>query len=251
MTDIDLPTVRRSLLPHLLAVFLNPRAAFAEVVSNSRATWTTPMFTLSITGLLAILVAGYLKTRAAMGGEIPLPPDWEYWLPEMQNNYMQAQQATQGPVFMYIIPLVGVWTALWLGWVVFAGLLHLGSTLLGGRGSMQGALNLVAWAGLPFAMRDILRVVFMLLAGHAIVSSGLSGFASETGFIYQLLAQTDIFLVWNIALLVSGLAIADELPKGKSLLGVMVIVLVVLLVQAGLGSIGTNLSGIVVQRPFF
>jgi len=140
---------------------------------------------------------------------------------------------------------------LWLGWVVFAGLLHLGSTLLGGRGSMQGALNLVAWAGLPFAMRDILRVVFMLLAGHAIVSSGLSGFASETGFIYQLLAQTDIFLVWNIALLVSGLAIADELPKGKSLLGVMVIVLVVLLVQAGLGSIGTNLSGIVVQRPFF
>lgn len=251
MTDTDPPTVRRSHLPHLLAVFLNPRVALAEVVSNSRATWTTPMFALSFTGLITVFVAGYLKTRAAMSGEIPLPPDWEYWMPEMQNNYMQAQQATQGPVFMYIIPLVGALTALWLGWVVFAGLLHLGSTLLGGRGTMQGALNLVAWASLPFAVRDILRGGFMLLAGHAIVSPGFSGFASETMFISQLLARTDIFLIWNIVLLVSGLAIADELPKGKSLMGVMVVVLVAILVQAGIGSIGANLSGTVVQRPFF
>lgn len=251
MTDIDLSTVRRSHLPHLLAVFLNPRVALAEVVSNSRATWVTPISALSITGLLAVLVAGYLKTRAAMSGEIPLPPDWEYWLPEMQNNYMQAQQATQGPVFMYIIPLVGAWTALWLGWVVFAGLLHLGSTLLGGRGSMQGALNLVAWGSLPFAIRDILRVVFMLLTGHAIISPGFSGFASEKLFISQLLARTDIFLIWNIVLLVSGLAIADKLPKGKSLMAVMVVVLIALLVQAGISSLGANLSGTVVQRPFF
>ena len=36
--------------------------------------------------------------------------------------------------------------------LLLAALLHFGSTLLGGRGSMQGALNIVAWASLPFAL---------------------------------------------------------------------------------------------------
>ena len=108
-------------------------------------------------------------------GEIPLPRDWQYWTPEMQNNYMQAQQATQGPVFMYIIPLLSSLAGLWLGWLLLAGLLHFGSTLVGGRGSMQSALNIVAWASLPFAVRDLLRIVFMLAVGHAITALGFQG----------------------------------------------------------------------------
>ncbi len=99
------------------------------------------MLVLTVTALLLVLVAGYLKTRAAMMGEVTMPPDWQWWTPEMQNNYMQAQQATQGKTFMYIIPLVGAWTGLWLGWVLVAGLLHLGSTLLGGRGTMTRCIE--------------------------------------------------------------------------------------------------------------
>ncbi|HZJ23436.1 MAG TPA: Yip1 family protein, partial [Anaerolineales bacterium] len=146
----------------MLATLFYPRQTFAEMASGSHAVWLTPMLVLSVTASLAVFVAGYLKSRAALMGEIALPPDWQFWTPEMQNNYMQAQQATQGPVFAYVIPLVGALAALWLGWLVLAGLLHLGSTLLGGRGSMQSALNIVAWASLPFAVRDVLRILFML-----------------------------------------------------------------------------------------
>lgn len=209
------------------------------------------MLLLSLTAFMVVMVAGYLKSRAAMMGEVPLPPDWQFWTPEMQNNYMQAQQATQGPVFTYVIPLVGVLSALWLGWLLLAGLLHLGSTLLGGRGSMQSALNIVAWAGLPFALRDILRIVFMLSAGHAISSPGLSGFAGSAGFLFELLARTDVFLVWNVVLLVIGFGIADGLPRGKAFAGVVLVMLVVLLAQAGLGALGSGLGGVAVQRPFF
>src|SRR5688572_3680245 len=125
----------------------------------------------------------------------------------MQNNYMQAQQATQGPVFLYIIPMLGSLTGLWVGWLLLAALLHFGSTLLGGRGSMQSALNIVAWASLPFAIRDILRIIFILATGHAIVSPGLSGFASTPGLVSQLLTRLDIFLIWHVVLLVIGFAL--------------------------------------------
>jgi len=253
MTDISLGqrSARRLDLSRLQVILFHPRPAFHEIVSESRATWLTPMLVLTMTAILVVLVGGYLKSRAATMGEVALPQDWQYWTPEMQNNYMQAQQATQGPVFMYVIPLVSVLAGLWVGWLLLAALLHFGSTLLGGRGSMQSALNVVAWAGLPFALRDILRIVFMLSAGHAITSPGLSGFASTAGFVSQLLTRVDIFLIWNILLLVIGFASADGLSRGKAVTGVLVVIMLALLAQAGLGALGSGLSGIAVQRPFF
>ena len=250
-SKLDQRPVRRFDFSRLLATLLHPRRAFAEMASRSRAVWLTPMLVLSLTTSLAVIVAGYLKSRAALMGEIALPPDWQFWTPEMQNNYMQAQQATQGPVFTYVIPLVGSLVTLWVGWLVLAGLLHLGSTLLGGRGSMQSALNIVAWASVPFAIRDILRMMFMLSAGYVIASPGLSGFAAGAGFLSQLLARTDVFLIWSAILLVIGFGVTDGLPSIKALVGVVIVMLIVLLAQAGLGVLSSGLGGAVVQRPFF
>lgn len=228
--------VRRFDLPRVFATLLRPRQTFTATIAEARSSWLTPMLVLSVTALLVVLVSGYLKTRAAMMGEIPLPPDWQYWTPDMQNNYMQAQQLTQGKVFMYVIPLVSAWAGLWVGWIALAGLLHLGSTLLGGRGSMQSALNIAAWASLPFAVRDILRIVYMLSASQAIASPGLSGFATSA-FLTQILARTDIFLLWSIILLIIGFSIADSLSRGKAFLDTLVVILILLVVQAGLGSL--------------
>ena len=253
MTDITLDQrpARRFDLPRVQAMFFHPRRGFQEMASESRATWLTPMLLLSLTAILVVVVAGYLKSRAAMMGEIPLPPDWEFWTPEMQNNYMQAQQATQGPVFNYVMPMVGSLTGLWVGWLLLAGLLHFGSTLLGGRGSMQSALNIVAWASLPFAVRDILRIVFMLAAGHPIVSPGLSGFLTTPGFLTQLVTRVDIFLLWHLILLIIGFSLTDGLPRAKAVTGVVVVVLLVLFAQAGLGTLTSSFGGLAVQRPFF
>jgi Yip1-like protein len=252
MTDITLDPrpARRFDFPRVQAILFRPRQVFQEMATESRSTWSTPMLVLTITAILVVIVAGYLRTRAAMMGEIQLPPDWEFWPPEMQESFMQAQQATQGPAFMYIIPMAGSLAGLWLGWLFLAALLHFGSTLLGGRGSMQSALNIVAWASLPFAIRDILRIIFMLSAGHVITSPGLSGFGPAAGFVSQLLMRIDIFLIWSVILLVIGFGIADSLPRAKAVPGVLVVVLFVLLVQAGLGALGSSLGGIAIQRPF-
>jgi hypothetical protein len=241
--------VRRFDLQRVLATLLRPRQMFTATATEGRSTWLTPMLILSLTALLVVLMSGYLKTRAAMLGEVALPPNWQYMTPDMQNNYMQAQQLTQGKVFMYVIPLVSAWSGLWVGWILLAGLLHLGSTLLGGRGSMQSAMNITAWASLPFALRDLLRLAYMLSASHAITSPGLSGFATSA-FLVQLLSRTDIFLIWSVVLLIVGFSVADGLTRGKAVVGVAVVVLLLLFAQAGVGTMISGLGETVVQRPF-
>ena len=225
---------------------------FRKWQSESRATWLTPMLVLTITAILVVVVAGYLK--------IARSHDWEKFncrrtgnigLPTCRIITCRRSKPPRDPYSCISCH----WSVPWqdYGWdgCCLAALLHFGSTLLGGRGSMQGALNIVAWASLPFAVRDILRIVFMLSAGHAIISPGLSGFVSTAGFVSQLLTRLDIFLIWNVILLVIGFGIADSLPRSKAVTGVLVVILLVLLAQAGLGALSSSFGGTAVQRPFF
>ena len=244
MTESNPPVPTRHLnFARILEVLLHPKRAFAEIAGESVSSWLTPMLALSVSSSLVIVVGGFLKARAAAMGEIQLPPDWQYWTPDMQNNFMQAQQATQGATFVYIIPLISALAGLWLGWLILSGLLHLGSTLLGGRGTMGSAFNVVGWANLSFALRDVLRVVFILIAGHAIVSPGLSGFAGGTVFLAKMLSLVDIFFIWNAILLIIGFIAADGLPRTKAIIAVAIILLAILLAQAGVGALISSFSG--------
>ena len=249
--NISLESKSRFNFARVVEILLQPQRTFALLVEEARSSWSTPMLALSISAFLSVIVSGYLTSRAAMMGEMQLPRDWQWWTPDMQANYMQAQQSMQGPVFAYIIPLISALVGLWLGWLILSGLLHLGSTLLGGRGSMQGALNITGWASLPFLVRDVLRIVFMLIVGHSITSPGLSGFAGSAAFAAQLLARVDIFFIWSIVLLVIGFSVGDGLPKTKAIADILIVTLLLLLVQSGIGTLLSNASGLVVQRPFF
>ena len=79
------------------------------------------------------------------------------------------------------------------------------------------------------------------------------GFQALTGagFLPQLLSRLDIFVIWYIILLIIGIAIFDGLSRGKAVVDVLVVTLLVLLAQAGLGTLVSGLGGQAVQRPFF
>ncbi len=259
MSELTSPTPetasRKNIFQQSAALFFRPRQFFESLASTQKSAWLPAMLVLSLASALQVVVAGYLRAQASAMGEMQLPQDWQWWTPEMQNNYMQAAQATQGPVFVYIMPLVGTILGLWFGWAIVSGLLHLTSTLFGGRGSMNSAMNVVAWASLPFALRDILRVVFMLISGHTIASPGLSGFvqagATEMLFVAQLLSLLDVFLVWYVILTVIGLEISDNLSTLKATLGIIAALVLLLLGQAGLGMLSANLGSMLISQPFF
>lgn len=239
----------------LFRFLFGPGRVFGEMAQQHVSFWLAPLLFLSLMLIARTLAHGYFQSQAAALGEVPLPPDWQWWTPEMQNNYMQAQQATQSPAIVYIIPSVLNLMGLWLGWGALGAVAHLVSTLFGGRGSSASALNIVAWASLPFALRDLLKVVFMLIAQRTINNPGLSGFVSATDdmslFLGQVLANLDIYLVWFLILLGLGFRIFDSLPRGKSFFAALLVVLLSLFTQAGLGLLAIKLSAMMMGSRSF
>lgn len=246
----------RLLFRRAIQLFYRPALVFDWISSEGAGQWKFPLILLTALTLLRILVSGFLQVRKTMQGEIPLPPDWSYYTPEMQAQYMQAAEAAKSPVFVYLIPAIIGLVTVWLGWIIISSLLHLAFTIAGGRGTNASALSLVAWAALPFSLRELLRVIFVLVAKQPIVSTGLSGFVPANGsngmlFLSALLALTDLFLVWHVILLILGARRTESVSGTKSMAVVLTIILLSLTVQAGTSFLGSQFNGMMVTRPFY
>ncbi|MCC7359901.1 MAG: YIP1 family protein [Anaerolineales bacterium] len=256
-TALPLERPRRFYFDWLLPFLLRPKTIYARIMALGRSTWFTPLLVLTLTALAAVAVAGPIKIAANQSGQSPMPEVFQYWTPEQQAQYIQAQQITStGPVFIYVFPGIVAVLRLWFGWLVMGGLLHLILTMLGGRDNTGGALNIVAWAALPFAIRDLVRVGFMLIQKQLLANPGLSGFAPVSeGWLYavlgDLLARIDLYTVWYVILLFLGVRASVGLSAGKSLAGLLIALLLMLLLGLVPTIVMSQLSGLSIMQPFF
>ncbi|MCI0397334.1 MAG: YIP1 family protein [Chloroflexi bacterium] len=240
----------------VLPALFRPRRAFARIAPAGTALWHTPIVILLATGLIRTLVAGAVRQAATLAaGPGAPPPGFEFYTPEQQAQLQQAMAATSGPVFVYLLPAVVTLLGVYLGWLVLGGILHLGLTLVGGRGRSQQALNVVAWSLLPFALRDAVRIVAMWASGQPLAGLGLSGFApTEPGnltiYLTALLALVDLYLLWHMVLLLAGVRAADNLSRFKAWGVVLIVVVGLLLLRALPALIAAQFSGLTVIRPF-
>jgi len=236
-------------------LFLRPRRTFAEIVHLDRPSWLTPLLLLSLAALLPVLAVGRVRQQVGAFGAESLPPDFQYYSPDQQAQFMTALESTRSPTFLFLLPGVGAVAVVWIGWLITGGVLHLVSTVLGGRSTSLAVLNVAAWSGLPFALRAVVRAGFILLAGRAIAGPGLAGFVASDAagvalFGRQVLATFDLYLVWHVVLLGLGLAALGGLTRSKVVASVVVSEVVALLVQAIPAAILASLAGLTIVRPF-
>jgi hypothetical protein len=255
--NVDIPEKPKKLLFNWIpGLIIRPKATFNQIGKVANGVWLTPLFLFSLTTLGRTLVQGWLRQLSASTGQINLPPEFQYYSPEQQAQMLQALESTSSPVFIYVLPAILGLAGVWLGWLIVSGLLHFVLTLLGGRGDTSVSLNLVAWASIPFAIRDLVRIVAMLITREPITAAGISGFApagDSMGLIYlvELMKLLDIYLLWHIALLVLGVYAAAKLASSKAWTGTMITMLIVLALQALPGFISAQFSNLTITRPFF
>jgi hypothetical protein len=256
-TALPLERPRRFYFDWVLPTLFRPRATFAKIVGLGRASWLTPLLILTITSLAVVYFAGQLKVAAAQNGQVQLPDVFQYWSPEQQAQYLQAQQLTStGPVFNYVFPAIQAVLRQWVGWLVMGGLLHLMLTMLGGRDNTGGALNTVAWASLPFAIRDIVRVGYMLSQKTLLANPGLVGFAPAGegwtfAVISDILSRIDLYTIWYVILLYLGVRASVGLSAGKSVAGLLIALLITLLLGLVPTIVISLVSDLSVVQPFF
>ncbi len=242
----------------LLPALFQPRRTFARIAAAETAVWQTPILILILTGLIRTLVNGSVKAAAnlAAANSGAPPPGFEYYTPEQQAQLQQAMAATSGPVFTYLLPSVVAVIGIYLGWLILGWVIHLGLTLMGGRGSSRQALNIVAWTLLPFAIRDVVRIAAMWTTGQPLTALGLSGFApmgegTSTIYLTALLSFVDIYLLWHILLLLIGVRAAEPISRAKAWSVALFTVITFLLIRALPALIAAQFDGLTVVRPFF
>ena len=237
-------------------VLLHPRRACANIAAQPGGVWLTPMLILSLTAVLLVLVTGWVKHSTGLTGVIDLPPDFQNYPPEMQAQYQQAMAATSGPVFLYVFPAISALLGVWVGWLLVGGLLHLVLTLLGGRSGTGSVMNIAAWASLPLAIRNVVRLVAVYSSRQLITSPGLSGFApvGESSFNLYLaafLALIDIYVIWHFLLLVAGARANNGISRLKAAGSILFTLLLILGAQALISFFMARLGGLTIIRPFF
>lgn len=246
---------RRLHFEWVLPLFYRPGRTLKTIVAHDTAIWHTPLLILSLLAIFVVLVSAPMRTaQLQQVGE--LPPDFQYWSPEQQEEYLASQAGKAGPMFVYLFPILGSLIGIWLSWFLFGSILHLALTLSGSRSSNTQALNLVGWASLPFALRSIVQIVAILATKRLIEAPGLSGFISSdaegfTAFWRILLTFIDIYLIWQVILLMIGSLPLTGLSRGKAWTAVLLTVLLMLALQAVPGTIGKLLSGLELTRGFF
>jgi energy-converting hydrogenase Eha subunit B len=120
---------------------------------------------------------------------------------------------------------------------------------------MLSAMNLVAWAALPFGVRDLVRGLYLLLGHRLIQAPGLSGLiGSEASaaalFAGQLLALVDVYLIWHLALLVIGVRAQSDPGRGRAWASVGITQAVALLLQVLPAYLVGRLASLTIARPF-
>jgi len=256
MNDIDrADRSRRWHLDWLLGVLIHPWRTFPRIAAEIGHVWLSPLLLISLTALLLVAVSGPVRQEQALQAANNLPPDFQYYSPDQQAQLQQGLASSAGANFIYVFPAAGAVAKVWLGWLVVGGLLHLVLTILGGRASSRSVLSMVAWAGLPFALRDIVRIVAVLLGGRLIAQPGLSGLVSaEAGagltFASQLLVSIDLYWIWHVLLLVIAVRCEADPGRGKAWASVLVTQALALLLLALPGYLGAQLNNLTIVRPF-
>lgn len=252
------PRPRRFHFEWIFPVLFRPRAAFTEIAAQTRGVWLTPLLLLTLTGLIYTLMAGYVGPAAPVGaasGE-GMGEAFEWYTPEQQAQLEQQMQAMNSPVFRYVLPAFRTVLAVWLGWLVVGGVLHLMLTLFGGRSTTGSTMNVVAWASLPLALGWFIQTMYLLIERRPIAGQGLAGFAPQgegffPAFLAALLGLISAYLIWQIVLLVIGVQRSSHVTLGRAIVSVLITFGLILLLQSLAAYGGSLLSNLQVSRGFF
>ena len=267
MSEEKVSVPKRWGLPRLLwGMIVRPRATLEILNEQGGRTWWLPALLVVLLIILPVVVAAPITaqqtrevvqaTQEQMGERSGTEMSTE-----QQAQMEQAMSIAASPLITVVFPAAGGVVVQVVGWLVWAGALYLAGMALGGRSTFGQMFRMVVWVWLPYALRGLLQTVYILVSGQLIANPGLSGFVQadhpvgEMVFTPPSLGQTllvaflsrvDLFLVWNLILLVIGVTVITHLPRRKVLLvtlSVWLLLTVLSLTPALIGGLFTQQVG--------
>jgi hypothetical protein len=258
MSEEKPSTPARRKIPHLLwGMIRHPRGTLEYLSGHTGRTWWAPAALAVLLTVLPVIAAAPLSTRQRREAIITAREQQGEQQREMsaeeQAQMEQAISVAASPLITTVFPAAGSAVGTVARWLVWAGALHLAGTALGGRSTFGQMFRTVVWTWIPYTVRGLLQTVYILASGQLIENPGLSGFAQGSPSaarvvvaspnlgqiaLSTLLGRVDLYLFWNLALLVLGVMTVTRLSRRKALLltlGVWLLLTAVSLVPSLVG----------------
>lgn len=224
----------------LFKIFVRPKQTMVKVIQAEGGVWFPALLALCLAAVILVAANGSIRQKIGLDNPAQLPEYFQYYTPEQQQQFMQALQATSSPAFIFFLPAMAAIAKVWIGWLIVGSLVYLALTAVGSAVKAGTALNLVAWASMPLALRDLVRAAAVLINASLIQSTGLAGFTpSGTGnmilFLNALLSLLDIYWVWQVVLINLGGRSAGKASTAKTVTAITITLIIVLVLQALIG----------------
>jgi len=234
MTTETTVTPRPGLGGLLVGIFIRPRRTLRAIAEHNGQGWWIPLLIMLALTVTVAAVSGPLQAKE-MREQIAKMQDGQTRPGQQQGDPEQMEQTLNfatSPVFTVVFPAATGVIGLVIGWLIQAGLLYLSATVLGGRTRFGALWGITLWAAMPFAIRGLLQTSFITLSGSIIKNPGLSGLIERpngdplaalqipTGqlALISALGQIDLFVIWNLVLLIIGLKVAAGFSARKAAL---------------------------------
>jgi hypothetical protein len=236
-------------LKWLYEILIKPRSTFQAVNQEKKNAWLIPLAALSVLAILQAMVTAPIKRNMIQMG-LTTPPNFQYYSPEQQTQFYNAQATQTSFLFLYVFPILFALLSIWLSWFLLSSILHLVLTLSGSHAPSLKSYYAVGWSMIPLGIRSLVQIIAMLATRSTINGAGLSGLfpADASGFTAYLagfLGLIDVFFIWHAVVLIIGAHDFSGLSRKKVILatlGSIVIFMLIFAVPGFLKSILSNLS---------
>ena len=256
---------RKSPLQLLLGIFLHPGLTLNRIAQRKNRLWWLPALITLVLVVTPVVAAGPINARESLAtyqeSQEQIQEQFGGGVEMTEEDMEQARAIVGSPVTHTILPAVGTFFGRIIGWLIWAGALYLGGMALGGRSKFGQIFSITLWCWMPYALRGVIRTLYILFTGQTIDAPGLSALVAvpQTGaeamgamgtigaspgqqILTDLLGRLDIFMIWHLILLVFGVRAATQLPQRKAVvatIGVWVILTLLSLLPTIVGSLVT------------
>jgi hypothetical protein len=204
----------------VIDTFIAPSKTFADI--RRSAQWWLPFLLMTLVGWGLVYIAEQkIGLQKLVANDLHARPKAEEQFDKAPPERQQQQIKLTGIIYYVAIPVFTL-----LIWVVMAGL-QFGTFKFGANAdlSYSRALAVVAYAGLPMVLRNLLGIISVVAGvspdgftlNNPIASNpGYFMDAANSPFWYFIASQVDIFLLWTLVLTAIGFATAGKVKMGTS-----------------------------------
>lgn len=242
----------------LAGIFVRPRRTLQAVVEHAGRGWWAPLLIMLALTIIMVAVSGPITARMTreqiakmQGGQGISGGD------AGSDQFNQTVDFVTSPVFTIVLPAVSSALGLLIGWVIQAGFFYLAVTVLGGHTRFRTLWGIALWSAMPLALRTLIQTIYIAVTGNLVTNPGLSGLVRSASSdplaalktppgqlaLSTALGQIDVFVVWNLALLIIGIAAAARFSHRKAALIVLIFWLAGILLNTAIAVASVSLAG--------